>query len=155
MPKSASVWTFGKWRGSARSRGARSPRPPSGAPRARHGEFRAAHGRTFSNHPARARGGAPEADAVPGTFARRLSLFIQRPKAIGYWYQVEVFSFQQRQAIGSVRQNRSQGQIGFAAFPRCSKNSGAAASSKEIRMSTNGKSVSKIWMHPLFERPTM
>jgi hypothetical protein len=32
IPKADSFWTFGKWRGSVRSRGARPPRVPSGAP---------------------------------------------------------------------------------------------------------------------------
>lgn len=44
-----------------------SPRVPSCAPRARDGEIRAASGRIFFNRPARARGGAPEAGALPET----------------------------------------------------------------------------------------
>ena len=58
---------FGQWRGSARSRGAR---PPSGAvgcaPRP---TWRTSSGLwpDFSNRPARAHGGAPEAGALPGT----------------------------------------------------------------------------------------
>jgi len=42
IPKADSFWTFGKWRGSVRSRGARPPRVPSVAPRDRHGEVRVA-----------------------------------------------------------------------------------------------------------------
>jgi hypothetical protein len=42
IPKADRFWTFGKWRGSVRSRGARPPRVPSVAPRDRHGEVRVA-----------------------------------------------------------------------------------------------------------------
>ena len=65
-PCEALVWKPHRC-GTTRSRGARSPRPPSGAPRARLGEIPAASGRISFHRPARARGGAPEAGALPET----------------------------------------------------------------------------------------
>ena len=80
-------WTFGKWRGSAWSRGARPPRVPSGAPRARHGEVSPAFRRIFFVPGPRGRVPAhSRASALPETMRPALGetkARIQKLSAIG------------------------------------------------------------------------
>jgi len=62
MPISTLVWTFGKWRGSARSR------MPSCAPRASQGRFEQPVAGFFSNRPAGRLVVRPRAGTLPETF---------------------------------------------------------------------------------------
>lgn len=54
--------------GSLGARGARPPKVPSCAPRARHGEIHAALGQFFPSRPARREAVRPRAGALPETF---------------------------------------------------------------------------------------